>query len=265
LNAKHWWAFVLVGIVAVVCSLVLFAPAGLADAALSQATSGRIRLANASGTFWQGEGRIVLVDPSPTAQTGAPTTGPLALAGLMLPGQFTWHLQALPLLLGLVDADISLDGMSKPLHLSGSFGDLRGSAASLDLPSVELGRLGSPWNTIRPSAAIGLRWESFAIKQGLFEGKMAIELRDAASVMCPVRPLGSYRIDVSGNGREADITLATLAGPLNLSGKGGWNSRTGLRFTAEAQPDASERDRLQAFLALLGRRDGDKVILKIGA
>ena len=264
MKARHWWAYLLIGAAALVVGVVGFAPVGLADWTLAQATAGRIRLANATGTLWHGQGRIVLADVTSAGSTGT-DAGPVTIAGLVLPGELKWQLKPLPLVLGLIDAELLLDGMSKPLRLSGSFDDLRGSAASLDLPSVELGRLGSPWNTIRPSAAIGLRWESFSIRQGLFEGKMAVELRDAASVMCPVRPLGSYRIDVASNGRDADVSLSTLAGPLNLTGKGAWNGRTGLRFTAEALPDASERERLQAFLALVGRRDGDKVILRIGA
>ena len=262
MKARHGLAYLLIGAAALVVSVVGFAPVGLADWTLAQATAGRIRLANASGTLWQGQGRIVLAD---VTSAGGADAGPVTLAGVVLPGELKWHLKPLPLVLGLIDAELLLDGMSKPLRLSGSFDDLRGSAAGLDLPSVELGRLGSPWNTIRPSAAIGLRWESFAIRRGLFEGKMTVELRDAASVMCPVRPLGSYRIDVVSNGRDADVSLSTLAGPLNLTGKGAWNGRTGLRFTAEALPDAGERERLQAFLALVGRRDGDKVILRIGA
>jgi hypothetical protein len=38
-----------------------------------------------------------------------------------------------------------------------------------------------------------------------------------------------------------------------------------LRFTAEALAEGPERVRLQSLLGLLGRRDGERTIIKIGA
>ncbi|MCL4185568.1 MAG: type II secretion system protein N, partial [Burkholderiaceae bacterium] len=91
------------------------------------------------------------------------------------------------------------------------------------------------------------------------------ELRDASSAMTPVRPLGSYRVEIVGHGGQADLSIQTLAGPLRLQGTGNFSARTGLKFTAEARPDAVEQARLQSFLGLIGRRDGDKTIIRIGA
>ncbi|MFT3803063.1 MAG: type II secretion system protein N [Burkholderiaceae bacterium] len=235
------------------------APASFGDWALARISAGRVRLADTGGTLWDGRGRVVLVD------TAMPASDRYLLNGLVLPGQLRWQVRALPLLIGMVDITASLDGISAPLKLSGSFNEIRGSAGVLNLPSVDLGRLGSPWNTIRPSAAVGLQWNGFTIQRGVFDGKLVIELRDASSSMSPVRPLGSYRIDVDSRRSGTDVALTTVSGPLNLAGKGVWNNRSGLRFSATAESDARERDRLQGFLALLGRREGDKIVFKIGA
>ena len=137
-------------------------------------------------------------------------------------------------------------------------------SGSLDLPSVELSRLGSPWNTIRPSAALSLRWDSLTIRQGVLDGRVSVELRDAASAMTPVRPLGSYRIDVTGTGQDVSLGLRTLSGPLKLEGSGQWERRAGLRFTASASAEGAEKSRLQSLLALIGRREGDRTIIRIG-
>ncbi len=240
-------------------TFLVSAPASFGDWTLARMTEGRVRLADTSGTLWDGKGRVVVVD------TAMPASDRHLLNGLVLPGQLRWQVRALPLLIGMIDATVSLDGISAPLKLSGPFGEIRGSAATLNLPSVDLGRLGSPWNTIRPSAAVGLQWDGFTLQRGVFDGKIVIELRDASSSMSPVRPLGSYRIDVDSRRSGTNVALTTVNGPLNLSGSGVWNNRSGLRFSATAESDARERDRLQGFLALLGRREGDKIVFKIGA
>lgn len=252
----------LLGLAVVVVSVATFlwnAPASLADWTLDRVSDGRVRLADTGGTLWAGRGRVVLVD------IATPSTDESLLNGLVLPGQLRWEVSALPLLIGRVDVTASLDGISAPLRLSGTFTEIRGSAATLNLPSVDLGRLGSPWNTIRPSAAVGLRWDGFTVERGLFEGKMSIDLRDASSSMSPVRPLGSYRIDVDSRRNGTNVVLTTISGPLNLSGTGVWNNRSGLRFSAVAESDARERERLQGLLSLIGRREGDKIVFKIGA
>ena len=83
--------------------------------------------------------------------------------------------------------------------------------------------------------------------------------------MSPVRPLGSYRIDATSAGPKTDLSLSTLAGPLRLTGSGQWSAGAGMRFTAEASADERERANLQGMLGLIGRREGDRVIIKIGA
>jgi general secretion pathway protein N len=80
-----------------------------------------------------------------------------------------------------------------------------------------------------------------------------------------VRPLGAYRIEVIGSGAQAQVRMNTLSGPLRLEGSGSWDARSGLRFTAEALAEGPERVRLQSLLGLLGRRDGERTIIKIGA
>lgn len=258
----RWLAFLAAGFLSVVGTIAAFAPAGIGDWALDRATNGRLRLADATGSIWNGQGTLVLAEPAEGADA---TVRRSTVSGVVVPGRLSWQVRGLPLLVGLLDATISMESMSQPLRLSGSFGELRGTASSLDLPALDLGKLGSPWNTIRPTAALAVRWEGFTIRQGLFDGKLAIELRDAASAMTPVRPLGSYRVDVTGTGSRAELSIATLSGPLRLAGKGVWDQKGGLRFTAEAEPEEAERARLQSFLALIGRREGEKTVIKIGA
>ncbi|MCO5105871.1 MAG: type II secretion system protein N [Burkholderiaceae bacterium] len=252
-------AYALAGLLGAALVLVLAAPASFADRALERATGGRMRLAETDGTIWRGSGRLVLVDP------GAEAANLRSVAGVAVPGRIDWGLRQLPLLIGQVDASIRVEGMAQPVRVQGGYGEIRVSGGSLALPTVELGRMGSPWNTLRPSGALSLRWENLTLRQGGLEGRAQIELRDASSAMTPVRPLGSYRVEVIGRGGQAELGIQTLAGPLRLQGSGSFSARGGLRFTAEASADPAAQASLNSFLGLIGRRDGEKTIIKIGA
>jgi general secretion pathway protein N len=248
------------GVLAALGVVLNQAPASFADLALSRATQGRVRLAEAAGTVWQGRGRLVLAD---VVEGDAEQTA--TVPGVVLPGTFGWHVSPWPLLVGVLDARVEHDSMRQPVLLTGRVGELRATPGSLALPPVALDRLGSPWNTIRPTGALTLSWDSVTLRSGRFDGRASIELHGAASALTPVRPLGAYRIDVVGSGSQAQVKMNTLSGPLRLEGSGSWEARTGLRFTAEALAEGPERVRLQSLLGLLGRRDGERTIIKIGA
>lgn len=260
MNARRTVLLGIAAAAAVVGAAVISAPATFADRALERATGGRMRLADADGSVWNGSARLVLADVGGRAEDDPRRS----VAGVALPGRLRWSLSPAPLLVGRLEASVALDGMPQPLRLSGTFGELRGSANRLDLPSVELGRLGSPWNTIRPSGLLSVEWEAFTVRAGGVEGRARIELRDVASAVTPVRPLGSYRVGVQSVATGAQLELTTLDGPLRLAGAGTFDARQGLRMEVEATPEARESERLQTFMALIGRREGERTIIRIG-
>ncbi|MEZ5659289.1 MAG: type II secretion system protein N [Burkholderiaceae bacterium] len=215
-------------------------------------------MAEAEGTIWHGSARLVLVDIHDREAER------VTLAGVAIPGRMHWQVRLFPLLVGALRASVRLDGMSETIAIDGGLGELRIGRGSLNLPSVDLGRLGSPWNTVRPSGALAVRWEGLTLRPGVFDGRANIELRDMASALTPVRPLGSYRIGVAGEGDSAKLDIQTLQGPLNLEGSGVWTNKRGVQFTAQASADPEQRDRLRNLLGLLGRRQGDKTLINIG-
>jgi general secretion pathway protein N len=259
--------YAILGVVVAVATLLATAPATLVDWGLSQATGGRVRLADASGSIWSGQGRVVLVDIATEAERGNRGTrrGATSLAGVVIPGTIRWHISALPLLVGRLQANASHESMATPVTLTGTTARLQGTGGSLQLPNVNLARLGSPWTTVRPTASLGVTWQPFVLEHGRFIGQATLELRDVASALTPVRPLGAYRISIDGTGASSRIEMSSIEGPLRLSGDGTWTPRAGLRFTAYAQADEPERQRLQSLLGLLGRREGARTMIKIGA
>jgi general secretion pathway protein N len=247
--------------------MLVTAPASLVDLALKQATQGRVRLADATGSIWNGQGRVVLVDVATEArdQQAQRTGGAVSLAGVVIPGTIRWQISAFPLVIGRLQASASHESMARPVVISGTASRLQATGGSLQLPNVNLARLGSPWTTVRPTASLGVSWQPIVIEGGRFNGQAILELRDVASALTPVRPLGAYRVDIDGTGAKSVIKMTSLEGPLRLSGEGTWTPAAGLRFTAYAEADEAERLRLQSLLGLLGRRDGTRTMIKIGA
>ncbi len=253
----------LLALVALLAAALIAAPASWADSLLSQFSGGRIRLAETEGRLWRGTGRLVLADPSIGGITGAINNTALT-SGVVIPGRCQWQIKAFSLLVGQLDAQLKLESMQQPIRLEGNRQRIMGSGGTVNLPQLQLERLGSPWNTIAPNAAIALQWDPFQIDGGKYIGKAAVSISQVSSALSPVRPLGSYRVEIDAQGSAAKLTMVTSSGPLQLDGQGEWTPRGGLRFTAYAQATA-EQDRLQPLLGLLGKRDGNKTVIKLGA
>ena len=276
LKLRQGLLFAALAVMLVLVALTVFlwsAPASWADAIVSQATSGRVRLAEAQGKLWAGTAKIALVDPSSIGNTLTNTSSTpanpsskssTALSGVVIPGRCRWDLAALPLLIGNVRLQLQFDNMASPVFLLGDRAKLTGSAGALDLPAVRLDRLGSPWNTIQPNAALSVKWDAFVLEQGQFVGKAALTVSQVGSALTTINPLGSYRIDLDSTAQKAALVMVTLNGPLQLDGQGDWTAQTGLRFTAYAQAQA-EQAKLQPLLGLLGKREGDRTVIRLGA
>ena len=267
---KRGWivALALSGLSAVLAVVLWQPPASLLDTVVSRLTEGRVRLSDASGTVWNGRARIVLADLRESAVQAEAAGGRVTIGtvpGMAIPGAFAWKVSPAALLIGRLDVRIEHDSMAQPVQLSGRIGEWQATPGALMLPAMSLERLGSPWTTIRPTGSLAITWDALTVRDGRFEGRVAIELSHAASALTPVRPLGAYRVQVVGSGSQADLTMHTLSGPLLLEGKGRWNARSGLQFLAEARAEESEKLRLMPLLGLLGRREGERTLIKIGA
>ena len=274
---------VVAAVVVVASTWLLTAPATLADWAIGRLTAGRIRIADASGSIWRGQGRLVLVDVetertrregtasnSGGAATGSSTVsadqrGLVPLAGVPVPGPITWQIRPWPLLLGRLEATARHDSMAQPVRIDGNTQTVTIAAGAMQLPSIALDRLGSPWTAVRPVGSLAVSWQPLRIERGGFQGRLVLDLRDVSSALTPVRPLGAYRLEVDAKGQTADLRMTALEGPLRLSGSGNWSARGGLKFQAEAEADESERLRLQSLLGLLGRREGSRTMIRVGA
>jgi general secretion pathway protein N len=250
-------ALVVVTSMAALVCVFLALPAAWLDPALAMLSHGRARLVDTEGTWLRGQGRIVLLDGTAQAATER---------GFAVPGTLRWEIHPARLLIGEFAGIVQLPAQTRPVAFGAAPGRVWFDAGRLDLPRTDLSALGSPWNTIRPSAALSLSWEAVDWRRGETtpQGRVLVELRDVASAMTPVAPLGDYRIEARTGSGGGGVELVTLAGALRLAGSGRWDPASGLRLQAQAWGEGPERARLQSLLGLIGQRQGEQTLIRIG-
>ncbi|MBU6260999.1 MAG: type II secretion system protein N [Burkholderiales bacterium] len=256
-----------------VVALVLFAPANWLASALAGASDGRLLLADARGTVWDGSARLVL------------TGGPGSRDASTLPGRLDWRLGLDGAALGLRARQACCIDGELHLRLVPGFARLRielpapaarrpGAAPPVlgSWPASWLVGLGTPWNTLQPSGAMQLSSPGMALElvagRWRFSGHAVLELRGIASRVSTLAELGSYRIDLQGDaGATATLALVTLRGALQLAGSGqllGSGAASTLRFTGQASAAPGSEGALGGLLNIIGQRRGALSVISIG-
>jgi general secretion pathway protein N len=231
------------GLLIVVLTVIAFLPAAWLTPAVEQQSAGRLTLGDPQGSVWRGSALI-----------GAVSDGAVAP---LLPGRFSWQLSPL-LLLGRVDAIVqNKEALSVPLTISGTWQQWRLGSAAVLLPAERLAALGAPLNTLQPSGQMRLSWEELLLtrsKTGVaIDGRMMLDMKDIASTLSPIKPLGAYRLQLDWHGEQAALTLTTRSGPLMLEGAGQFAGGR-LQFSGQAQAQEGQEERLAILLNLLGQR-----------
>ncbi|WP_136413493.1 MULTISPECIES: type II secretion system protein N [Oxalobacteraceae] len=248
--------WLLAGAATILLTVIVFCPAAWMAAILEGQTGGRLTLGDAQGTLWRGSAFIG------GAPSGADPVTPL------LPGRFAWRLSPL-VLLGQVDLHLENPAaLSQAVAIAGSWYQWQVSPASVSLPAERLAGLGAPLNTIRPSGQMRLSWTPLQVARqgGGLEviGTMTLRMSDIASRLSPIKPLGDYQLIMDWRGRQAQLALKTLQGPMLLSGNGTLSNGR-LQFSGKAEAEAGQEERLANLLNLLGqrRREGDKDVIAL--
>jgi general secretion pathway protein N len=256
-HPRRGWRWALLGIATgVLLAVVLFAPARWLSAALSNWSQGRLVLANARGTVWNGTAAVVFA-------SGAGGTQAVSLPGLlhwrMRPG---W---------GGLSASLELPCCAaQPLELKAS-----PRAGGLLLawqdsrsrwPATLLTGLGAPWNTLKLDGALDLSTKAFAMQWDgpalRIAGQAVLDATDVSSSLSTLRPMGSYRLTLDGGPRPT-LLLSTREGSLELNGSGSWNG-TSFRFNGEASAAPGREDALSNLLNIIGRRVNARSIITLG-
>jgi general secretion pathway protein N len=210
----------------VALTLAVCFPASWLGALVEQRTGGRLTLGDAQGTLWRGSAFI-----GGAAGDNGPVTP-------LLPGRFSWKVSPLALL-GMVEMQLdNPEALAQPVSFRGGWSQWQLSPSALLLPAEGLAGLGAPLNTLAPSGSMRLSWTSLELalanRQLSVNGRTTLEMRDMASRLSSLRPLGSYALVLDWHGQQAQLTLSSVQGPLLLSGKGSLNHGR-LQFSGQAE------------------------------
>ncbi|MFM9914425.1 MAG: type II secretion system protein N [Rhizobacter sp.] len=269
-TARWGWVGALIGsLIAAIC----FVPATWLADVVSAATQQRFILADARGTVWSGSAVAML------------TGGPGSRDASALPGRLAWNVQpqGLTLAIRLTQAcciDGSVEVLLKPA-LGGFSAALRPETGQIgQWPCTWLTGLGTPWNTLRLGGTVQLLSSGLSLEYAKghwrLAGGMNVELIGASSRLSTLETLGSYRLALQGEPRNASaaagtneatdtarLVLSTLEGVLLLSGNGTWGAH-GMRFRGEATARDAGDPALANLLNIIGRRDGARSVISIG-
>lgn len=251
------WAWATAGaLCGALLTLLLCMPATWLAYGLASASHGQIQLQQARGSLWNGSAALVL------------TGGRDSRDSMRLPSRLQWALR--PTLTGArlaLHTDCCTEqAIQLQVHARWQGWQLSVADVTSHWPAALLTGLGTPWNTLElqgqlrlSSQSLTLRWLAGRLHS---EGRMQLDALAVSSRLSPLRPLGSYRIDITG-GDQAQLQLSTLSGDLQLSGQGQWVGQR-LRFRGEATASPERESALSNLLNILGRRQGPRSLISLG-
>ena len=235
------WQAPLFGLVIYALALIALAPASLLDARLENASGGRLRLAEAQGSLWAGSGWIEV------RESGGGAGVAKRVAWRVLPGS---------LLRGRLMAEILLERAERPFLLAVSLSRIEIADAGIDLPAAALG-LGLPkLAPFRLTGEVRVDIPRLSMERGRTEGNAVLRWRAAGSALSPVAPLGDYEVNFKAVGAAVHAELRTLAGPLQLDGKGTWANGAAPSLLATARVPPQHQEQLSPLFRLIAIERG---------
>lgn len=237
-----------IGTAAYATFLVALMPASYVARQVQEGSRGALQVHEASGTIWKGMGRATIATPA----------GPLALE------RFTWRFLPARLLSGRLGFEVE----GESLGFAGR-GELGRTLAAWEARDVSLAGEAAGAGSFmpllahwRPEGKVAVQASRISWDERELRGDARLEWRAAALALSEVRPLGTYRAELRGDGGPAKVTLQTLEGALRLSGQGTLAPPSRLSFSGEARGEAAQAARLAPLLDLMGppRADGSRAL-----
>jgi general secretion pathway protein N len=232
MTARRFALYAAIGVAIYLATLVATIPAPWASRAVERLSEDKLQLREPSGSLWSGSGRLYAGQRS----------GPLLELGVL-----RWRTSWTGILGARLTVELTL-GAAKtvPVQLSPSSVAVRG--LDLAVPARVIASFAPALETFGPAGSLRLRSDDMRFDGGSILGLAELEWRDVRLARMPGLDLGSHLVRLRGGGSKVDIELATLGGPLRLSGAGTWTRSTGLSLSGAAEHDAQADPALAAFL-----------------
>ncbi len=243
MKKKRWLLYTIFGLVFYLLFLIVQMPASWFAWGLHRYTQGNVRLDPIAGSLWNGTGRLVVHYPPTTPHDF---------------GQAEWGINPLWLFTGRVQ--LSLHTSHQDRKIKTTLGMARNSLllkdTEADLSAAFVAQLYTPLSLISPQGKVRISAESLTLSPDRVDGVAALEWLGAGSSLSSVQPLGDYRLDITGAGKNANLKLTTLRGDLELTGQGQWQLQTGqVQINGSALPRARTGE-LESLLNMIGPDQG---------
>ncbi|MFO1324807.1 MAG: type II secretion system protein N [Burkholderiales bacterium] len=236
-------AILVVGFGLLLAALAAFAPATIVDRSLESRSEGRLRVADAAGTIWNGSG--VLTDARNTWRV------PLR-----------WTIDARTLVSDTHVAALSpVDGAAAP---TGTIGVGRDSVTlrnlAFDLPAQALAAALTPRGVVTLGGTVELRTNDFTWSDAGSAGSLALRWRDARLVAAGVvADLGVVDLALAPQGNRLAGRIVNSGGEVRLDGTVTLGSDAA-SVDVTAAPTATASPSLARALAVVGTPDGSGAV-----
>ena len=238
---KPFIKYGLLGLLFYITLVLVTLPAEWLAWGINKYSQGSITLTQAGGTLWKGRSLLSISQNR---------TSPVNL------GRIEWNLRSFWLLIGQADItlDLSGDGLHGRSRIIFSPGQTTLSKLRISVEATKLGAFYSPVMLISPLGQINISAEEVSFNDKGMQGLIKVNWKDAGSALSAVKPLGSYNLTATGNGKNTRILLSSSDNSaLKLAGNGSWALVNGLiNFNGTASP-VSNKSELESLLSLMGR------------
>lgn len=224
--------------------LFIYSPAQLMGTVLHRLSENRLSLAYANGSFWQGNGHILLNNPdlnNPDQQGDSVDLGKVA-----------WNTQIMQLLSGKIAAHLTWN-QGVPFWVTVDSSRVHIEHATFSLPADIFSTLVPSLKTAQLGGQLEVHCENFSLAKREILGQIEIDWNQASSPLSIINPLGNYHTKLEGKGTGLAIQLRTLsAGPLLMQGSGQLTENGELHFEGIAEAEPKAKTQLQELLRVMG-------------
>jgi hypothetical protein len=236
---------------------VINAPAAWLAPVVKHVSQGTVSLAQSWGTVWRGSALIKLHRSDKEV--------------LNIPQPLAWTLDLSQLINLRARLDVSSAALQAPITVQLDSKLVRASAGQYSLPADSLNTLGAPFNTLKSTGQIAVKWADFEVSTADNTPPavpVTVSVQNLRMGLTGDEVLGNYVLDAKplANNRWAIIlsTINPAQAALQLKGSGHAGLNGAPQFELESKATASPAPpRLQTLLNFLGRRQGEVYVLRI--
>lgn len=213
------------GIAYVIC-LVATIPAEIGASVIAQRSAGRLILLGTKGSVWNGSAREAWIVSGPTRAVIR---------------DIRWRVSPFSLLRLRLVGDISVEGSSQATVIV-TRSAVRMKDVALELPANAVGVMVPALALWDPGGTLTVKTAFFYVGNDHAEGSAYLVWRALSTPLSRVNPLGDYSATFTGSARGTEFRIATLTGPMQLTGAGVWRNVNDWKFIGDVRATSRQAE-----------------------